>query len=134
MMNFFTFFSFCASVCVVFCILFYILLGAFLLPNVAFDILCCSTESCGNLCMLSIYVRLFRVCHRKSKEQNRMWWWWWWFRSYLYYCSQLRPCLQPPFWTIPFLHKCGDALLDVSPNCFSDMLSCSTTHCGIYNG
>ena len=130
--TFFTFFSCRASVFVVFYILFYTLLCVFLLPNVAFDTLCCSIASCGNLCRLSIHARLFQVFHRRNKEENRVRWMW--FLSYLYCHSQLRPCLRPPPWTIPFLHKHDDVLLGVTPNCLVDRLNCSTMHCDICNG
>ena len=120
-----------------FFVVFYILLCVFLLSNASFDSLCCNTESCGNLCMLSVRARLFRVFRRKNKKENRMWWWWWWwwwFLFYLYCPSQLRPCLYPPSWTILVLHKYGDALLDVPPIDFSGMLNCSTIHCDICIG
>ena len=117
-----------------FFVVFCILLCVALLSNASFDILCCNTESCGNLCMLSVHARLFRVFCRRNKKENRVWWWWWRVLSYLYFPSQLRPCLHPPSWTIPFLHKSVDAQFGVPPNCFSDILNCSTTHCGIYNG
>ena len=53
---------------VVFYILFYILFCDHLLSNVFVDMLCCSIESCGIVCMLSICGQLFRVFHRWSKE------------------------------------------------------------------
>ena len=113
-----------------FFVVFCSLLCVALLSNASFDILCCNTESCGNLCMLSVRARLFQVFHRRNKKENRMCWW---FLSYLYCHSQLCPCLHPPSWTILFLHKCDGALFGVSPIDFSGMLNCSTIHCDICN-
>ena len=113
------------------CLVFYILLCVFLSPNDSFDTLCCSTVSCGNRCRLSVHVQLFRVCHRKNKKENRMMWWML-FLSYLCH-PQLRPCLHPPFWTIPFLHKYDDVLFGVPPIGLVGTLNCSTTHCDICN-